>query len=267
MVDTEDGTVRLQFTCGGIPCVGFVNFDTMPAILGTVWWMPGTQFPMPADASRRFPDASVDYIALPDFLQTIPHHPQEEPWWQFWAECWRVLKLGGTVEAVTPFGATPRVWSNPANCRVVTPESFRYLSPMAREQLGLYGWWLAQISFDFFSQPFVEYMTYPDSLRTVLTKIPLSESEQPATDLSELQSNHSEALAINAWSEMSRTEENHGNGEAQYDQTQTDTEPGGAARPPASGTDAEPTPTAGNATSRSAAHPGHHRRSKKSRKH
>lgn len=52
-------------------------------------------------------------------------------WFVFFYECWRILKPGGKLHVVAPFGHSVGGMTDPSHTRYILPGSFQYLKPAA----------------------------------------------------------------------------------------------------------------------------------------
>lgn len=93
------------------------NADVSPDV---VWDI--ANFPLP------FPDDSFDEIHAYDVLE----HVGRQGDWRFFldqfADFWRMLKPGGVLMGISPHPTSPWAWGDPGHTRVISPESFIFLS-------------------------------------------------------------------------------------------------------------------------------------------
>lgn len=93
-------------------------------------------------------DNSVDEIYASHIVEHIPHQVRVlsglpgpwaneyrsmvgrlDGWFMFFYECWRLLKPGGLMHIVTPFGLSAAGMTDPSHTRLILPGSFQYLKP------------------------------------------------------------------------------------------------------------------------------------------
>lgn len=114
------------------------------------------------------PDNTYDILWLSHIAEHIPHKPELhgsafisngkslaetmyfdefDGWFLFFGECWRILKPGGKMCVLAPYGASIAGMSDPTHTRYLTPGSFGYFAidknapfdyalPYAFEQIG-----------------------------------------------------------------------------------------------------------------------------------
>lgn len=79
--------------------------------------------PHRVDVSRKTPlNWQRDYSEMCDRL---------DGWFVFFYECWRILKPGGLMHIVTPFGLSSAALCDPTHTRYIVPGAFSYFSPSA----------------------------------------------------------------------------------------------------------------------------------------
>lgn len=93
-----------------------------------------------------FNDDSVDAIYASHLVEHIPHRvgisagappavagrymalcERLDGWFVFFYECWRVLRPGGTMHVVAPFGHSVGGMTDPSHTRYILPGTFQYL--------------------------------------------------------------------------------------------------------------------------------------------
>lgn len=115
---------RLNFGCGTDYREGWVNLDV--ARLPKVDVVHDiNQFPYP------FEDNEFDYILARHALEHVPHHIAgygKDGFILVMEEFHRILKPGGTLEAVSPYYEADSVWQDPTHTRPMHPEVFSYFS-------------------------------------------------------------------------------------------------------------------------------------------
>lgn len=98
-----------------------------------------------------WPDDYADHIEASHLVEHTPHEarratrqltPAECQRWRelrdldgffaFFAEVWRVLKMGGTITCVTPWGYADGAWQDPTHTRAILPSTLSYLSGEAQ---------------------------------------------------------------------------------------------------------------------------------------
>lgn len=93
-------------------------------------------------------DNTVDEIYCAHLIEHIPHQVavnntvplgwrkeydelvgRLDGWFVFFYECWRVLKPGGLIHVVTPFGLSSAALCDPTHTRFIVPGTFSYFAP------------------------------------------------------------------------------------------------------------------------------------------
>jgi len=129
---TEETAVKLDLACGQTPREGFTGVD--------LYGEPDVRVDL-----LRFPwpweDDSVDELFSSHFVEHIPHW---RPWFDdvdglhlFMDECWRILKPGGTLQIVHPYGQSSRALQDPTHERYLVAETWWYYSRAWREMAKL----------------------------------------------------------------------------------------------------------------------------------
>lgn len=93
-------------------------------------------------------DNSVSEIWCSHIIEHIPHAATIRPFeatpglrkaaasdgfYAWFYEAWRVLKPGGVIHIVTPYGLSIAGMSDPQHTRYITPETFGYLAPQSND--------------------------------------------------------------------------------------------------------------------------------------
>jgi len=127
-IETETPT-KLDLACGQAKREGFYGVDlySEDADLKTDL----LRFPWP------FYNDSVDEIFSSHFVEHIPHW---RPWFDdvdglhlFMDECWRILKPGGTLQIIHPYGQSSRALQDPTHERYLVAETWWYYNRAWRE--------------------------------------------------------------------------------------------------------------------------------------
>ena len=124
---------RLDLACGNNKQEGFVGIDITKE---------GTQADIEANL-LSFPwlfakDNSVEEIFCSHFIEHIPHgNGFQDPFFDFFNEVWRILKLQGKASFITPYYTSMRAFQDPTHQRFITEATFAYLSKQWREENGL----------------------------------------------------------------------------------------------------------------------------------
>lgn len=109
---------KLDIACGGNKQEGFFGIDIRP--------LPGVdlvhdleKFPWPLESNR--------------FIIAVASHYIEhiKPWLsiEFMGEVWRVLQVGGTFCAATPYPGSRGFWQDPTHCNGWSEVTFQYFDP------------------------------------------------------------------------------------------------------------------------------------------
>lgn len=128
-----DAPTKLDLACGQAPREGFTGVDLHgdPELRVDL-----LRFPWP------WGDDTVDELHCSHFVEHIPHW---RPWFPddndglnlFMDECWRVLKPGGTLQIIHPFGQSARALQDPTHERYIVAETWWYYSRAWREATSL----------------------------------------------------------------------------------------------------------------------------------
>lgn len=73
-------------------------------------------------------DNSVDEAVAIHVLEHIGKQGETGEWFAFWEDLYRVLKPGGLLAFESPLHTSVWAWADPSHTRVLSPESFVYLS-------------------------------------------------------------------------------------------------------------------------------------------
>jgi SAM-dependent methyltransferase len=89
-----------------------------------------------------FEDESVDEIHTSHYVEHIPHNINNENdkrdgLIQFMDECYRILKTGGKLNILVPFGSSIRAFQDPTHERFLFKESFYYFNSAWRSLMGV----------------------------------------------------------------------------------------------------------------------------------
>lgn len=122
---------KLELACGQAKTPGFEGADIV-AVDGVDHVVDLLTFPWP------FEDDAYGELRVSHFVEHIPMGSQrEEPFLQFFDECWRILAPGGTMTIVAPYYSSMRAWQDPTHRRAISEASFLYLNKPWRQQNGL----------------------------------------------------------------------------------------------------------------------------------
>ena len=142
------------------PHVDWLNIDRLP-LPGVEQQLDLFQYPWP------LPDEYFDHLFCSHVVEHIPHQPRYSGWcsaetWKryqdldgfyaFFAECWRVLKPGGTILVVVPHAGSDGADQDPQHTRYLVPTTISYLcqqqSPTFDYHLGSYfHWQIVEVQF------------------------------------------------------------------------------------------------------------------------
>jgi len=119
--------LKLHLGCGNKVLPEFLNYDANPVSAAVVPWEAGQPLLDPA-TRQPLPDDGAELVVAHHLIEHIPHDgPRETAWFAFWAECWRVLRVGGMLDVVTPHGDSIWAWSDPGHVRAIFPETFIFI--------------------------------------------------------------------------------------------------------------------------------------------
>jgi hypothetical protein len=117
--------LKLDLGCGHNRQVGFVGVDCI--VLPEVDMVLNLlEFPWP------WKDGEVDEIFCSHFIEHIPHRAYgdhgPDPFFMFFDEVWRVLKVGGQAKFIAPYYSSMRAWQDPQHCRAISDATGLYLN-------------------------------------------------------------------------------------------------------------------------------------------
>ena len=121
--------LKLNLGCGADVRDDWLNYDAALALEGQdgiIHWKAGQPLTLPD--RRCLPDESVERIDAIHLIEHIPHSDDEQLWFGFWEECWRVLAPDGVLHVEVPWGNNPWVWGDPGHHRAINLECFVWLS-------------------------------------------------------------------------------------------------------------------------------------------
>lgn len=109
-----------------IDCITLdVNPDHNPNIVYNL-----DQLPLP------FEDNKFDEIHAYDVLEHTGKQGDFAFFFAQWSDFWRMLKPGGLFFGISPAPSSPWAWGDPGHTRIITPESFAFLSQPNYGQVG-----------------------------------------------------------------------------------------------------------------------------------
>src|SRR5690242_6946353 len=117
--------MKLHIACGTKKMDGWLNVDIAEAVQPDMV-MDVLKFPWPFD------DNSVDEILANHFVEHIG-----DEFCDFFNECYRVLRHGGTMQINGPYWSSIRCWQDPTHRRALSERLYMYLDPMVRKQWGV----------------------------------------------------------------------------------------------------------------------------------
>ena len=119
---------KLDLACGNNLQSGFTGIDVTKK---------GTQadiefnllaFPWP------FKDNSIKEVFASHFLEHIPHGDgYRDPFFDFFNEVYRILKLNGIARFICPYYSSIRAWQDPTHQRAISEATFLYVSKKWRK--------------------------------------------------------------------------------------------------------------------------------------
>lgn len=86
-----------------------------------------------------FEDDSIAAVWSHHFVEHIPHYVpgyDNDGWWLFFSELYRVLEPDGIAEIVHPYHRSDRAFYDPTHTRYIAPQTWDYMSVAGRERLG-----------------------------------------------------------------------------------------------------------------------------------
>lgn len=123
----------LNLGCGRTKVPRGINVDILPEVEPDIICNVN-KLPLPWE-DNTFDRVIMSHIFehLGDFGETGKSYIQ---WFtEFWREIWRVLKDGGWVELVAPYGQPEQVWGDPSHVRPLFPLTFLILSKKAYSKM------------------------------------------------------------------------------------------------------------------------------------
>lgn len=119
---------RVDLACGNNLQKGFVGVDFPKKNTQAKIEHNLLTFPWP------FKDSSVDEFFCSHFIEHIPHDTTtSDPFFNFFDEVFRCLKLGGIIRTITPYYANGRAFQDPLHRRFITEATFLYLTKSWRK--------------------------------------------------------------------------------------------------------------------------------------
>lgn len=113
--------MNLELGCGNHPTHGFVHHDRWKHSPHVDLAFDLAVFPWP------LADSTVDKLLAIDVFEHLKCDVQT--WLD---ECWRILRVDGTLSMRLPAWDNPYSWRDPTHQRVFHPESFLYWCPHAK---------------------------------------------------------------------------------------------------------------------------------------
>ena len=116
--------LKLDLGCGNRKQTGHIGVDiTKTDTQADIEWDLFKKFPWPWDIN------SVDVIYCSHVIEHIPHGDGfHDPFWDFFNELYRVLKVGGTAEFLCPYYSSIRAFQDPTHQRMIGETSYVYLN-------------------------------------------------------------------------------------------------------------------------------------------
>lgn len=108
--------MKLHLACGNVYKDGWVNVDASGNVKAD-YYTDLLKFPW------KWEDSSVDEIYTSHFIEHIGDEFRD-----FMAECWRVLKPGGTMTHVAPYYTSIRAVQDPTHKRFISEVLWSYLN-------------------------------------------------------------------------------------------------------------------------------------------
>lgn len=81
-----------------------------------------------------FSDDTFDRIDAYELLEHLGQQGDFRAFFRDFSEIWRILKPGGFLAGTTPGKHSPWTWGDPGHTRVISPESFVFLSQLEYEK-------------------------------------------------------------------------------------------------------------------------------------
>lgn len=118
--------VAFDLGCGQHACEGFVGLDYL-ATGENVKRSDLYTFPWTVDGVPMA-DGSVDYLRASHFVEHIPD------WDAHFTEAYRVLKMGGHYEIITPYWSSIRAFMDPDHKQAISENRYLYLTRAWKKQ-------------------------------------------------------------------------------------------------------------------------------------
>ena len=134
----EEKILKVDLACGDNKKKGFIGIDVAKTDSVDIVCDLNT-YPWP------FEDNSVDELHCSHYIEHIPHNvhnnDKRDGMIQFMDECYRILKPGGILTLVAPYGKSGRALGDPTHTRSIVEESFYYYNKEWRDvnKLSHYG--------------------------------------------------------------------------------------------------------------------------------
>jgi Fe-S-cluster containining protein len=112
--------LRLDLACGDNRALGFVGVDMVKTAAADIVWDLNV-YPWP------WKDGEVEEITCRHFVEHV------EDLMKFMNECYRILKVNGKMNIVTPYYNSVRAWQDPTHVRVISEMTFLYYNKGWRE--------------------------------------------------------------------------------------------------------------------------------------
>jgi len=130
---TAAAPLKLDLACGQSKQTGFTGVD-IAAVAGVDVVHDLLITPWP------FADESVEEIFCSHFIEHIPmpcaacSNGQQDPFFLFFDELWRVLKVGSKALMIAPYYKSARAWQDPTHRRAINEWTFLYMNEEWRRQ-------------------------------------------------------------------------------------------------------------------------------------
>ena len=102
----------------------FIGLDANPAVAPQMVCRLGLD-PIP------LPDDSVSLIIANHLLEHIGQQGDTTQWFQFWEECYRVLRPAGGLQFECPYYSSLWAWADPTHVRAISEMTFLYFNQEA----------------------------------------------------------------------------------------------------------------------------------------
>jgi hypothetical protein len=117
--------LRVDLGCGQNKQSGFVGVDIV-AMEGVDVVHDLLKFPWPFESS------SVDEVFCSHVIEHLPHRAfgdvGPDPFFLFFDEVWRVMKVGAQAKFIAPYYASMRAWQDPTHQRAISDATALYLN-------------------------------------------------------------------------------------------------------------------------------------------